>query len=187
MKLSTGFFCACILFCIALSACNTTAPTLQAPTLAPIATQTRTLAPTQTPLPKPSPALTQDLPKGASDALDDDVLVIYRKHGGIAGIDETLVVHQGGLLELTQRGGAKKSAHVDEPQIQIVRRMLEQKDFSELDELYQAAGADLFVYVITARDSSGKPKTVTTMDAANTPPYLGQLIAMLNQLRAQVK
>ena len=115
------------------------------------------------------------------------MLVIYRKHGGIAGIDETLVVHQGGLLELTQRGGAKKSAHVDEPQIQIVRRMLEQNGFSELDELYQAAGADLFVYVITARDSSGKPKTVTTMDAANTPPYLGQLIAMLNQLRAQVK
>jgi hypothetical protein len=71
--------------------------------------------------------------------------------------------------------------------IQPVRRMLEQKEFSELAPSYQAAGADLITYSITARDSTGNMKTVTTMDGAQTPPYLGQLIVLLDQLRAQVK
>ncbi|RIK29469.1 MAG: hypothetical protein DCC52_07245 [Chloroflexi bacterium] len=61
--------------------------------------------------------------------------------------------------------------------------MLEQKDFDALDNLYQALGADLFTYTITARTSNGSVKTVTTMDGAKTPAYLGQLIAMLEQLR----
>lgn len=135
-----------------------------------------TLAPTNAPLAK-----TREV------GMPDDVLVIYRKHGGIAGIDETLVVHQGGLLELTTRGGATKSVQADPAMIQPVRRMLEQEDFGELQPLYRAVGADLFTYTITARDSNGNVKTVTTMDTAPAPPYLGQLIAMLDQLRAQVK
>ena len=107
--------------------------------------------------------------------------------GGIAGIDETLTVHQGGGLELVQRGGNAKSVTLDEPMIQPVRRMLEQREFGELAPTYQAVGADLIAYTITARDANGNAKTVTTMDGANPPPYLGQLVAMFEQLRAAVK
>ncbi len=131
----------------------------------------------------PTPNATAPAPtRAVQTPVADEVLVTYHKSGGIAGIDETLVVHQGGLLELTTRG-AQKIAQADEPMIQPLRRMLEQKDFSELAPRYQAAGADLFTYTITARDANGNAKTVTTMDAAKHPAYLGQLIAMLEQLR----
>lgn len=128
------------------------------------------------------PALT----RAPQPFLANDVLAIYQKSGGIAGINETLIIHQGGLLELTMRSGTK-SILVNEPQIQPLRRMLEQKEFGELAPMYQALGADLFTYRITARDANGSAKTVTTMDAAKQPDYLGLLIAMLEQLRAQVK
>src|SRR3990167_10210277 len=105
-----------------------------------------------TPIPTPT---TAPLVKTPAVSLPDDVLGIYHKSGGIAGIDETLVAHHGGLLELTMRGGATKSVQADEAMIQPLRRMLEQKDFGELAPLYRAAGADLFTYVITARDASG--------------------------------
>lgn len=157
-------------FALALAACSAAA----------------TLPATPAPTSAARPTLASSLPTRANPVADD-VLVIYRKSGGIAGIDETLVVHQGGLLELTMRGGATKSVQADHAMIQPVRRMLEQPEFSALQPLYQAAGADLFTYTVTARDANGNLKTVTTMDAAPTPPYLGQLIAMLEQLRAQVK
>ncbi len=135
--------------------------------------------PTSTPMPAPTLAL-------PTPALANDVLVMYFKSGGIAGVSDVLVVHQGGLLELTTRSG-QKSVQADEPMIQPLRRMLEQKDFSQLAPRYQAMGADLFSYTITARDANGNVKTVTTMDTATHPAYLGQLIAMLEQLRAQVR
>lgn len=177
-----GFTLTTIALTLLLAACANTAP---APTrsVSNAATSTADTLPTQ----RPPASSTSELDAQATPVtLADDVLVVYRKHGGIAGIDETLVVHHGGLLELTSRGG-KKSVQADGPMIQPLRRMFEQKDFGELEPLYQAAGADLFVYTVTARDTNGKIKTVTTMDAAKTPSYLGVILSMLNQLRAQVK
>lgn len=137
------------------------------------------------PTPTVVPATPNLLP--TAPPLADDVLAIYHKSGGIAGIDETLIVYQGGVLELTTRGGAPKSLKMDGPMLQPLRRILEQKDFGELAPLYQAAGADLFSYTITARDANGNVKTVTTMDGAKPPAYLGQLIVMFEQLRAIVE
>lgn len=117
--------------------------------------------------------------------LPDDVLAIYHKTGGIAGVDETLIVHHGGLLEWRSRS-ANKSLKVDEPTVQQLRTMLEDKNFSQLESRYQAAGADLFTYTITARDGNGNVKTVTAMDTAKYPDYLGVLIGMLDNLRAIV-
>ncbi len=130
-----------------------------------------------------SPAPTRALPTATAVSLGDDVLALYRKTGGIMGISETLVVHQGGLLEWTARGGATKTLQMDSAAIQPLRRMLEQNDFGALDPLYQALGADLFTYTISARDANGKVKTVTTMDNAQAPAYLGLLLATLEQLR----
>jgi hypothetical protein len=64
--------------------------------------------------------------------------------------------------------------------------MLEQEDFGRLEPLYQATGADLFTYTITARDADGRIRTVTSMDGAKQPEYLGLLIGQLEQLRAIV-
>lgn len=127
-----------------------------------------------------SPAVTTPAPS------DDDMLVVYHKTGGIAGVNETLTVSQGGMLELVDSKGEHKIMQVDEPVIQPIRRMLEQEDFAKLEPQYQAGGADLFVYTVTANTPSGK-KSVTTMDGAKAPAYLEQLIALLDQLRQQVR
>ncbi|HZQ09574.1 MAG TPA: hypothetical protein VFD70_23555 [Anaerolineae bacterium] len=143
--------------------------------------------PTTAPAPTPMPIQTSSVAQTPPPTLPDDVLVIYHKTGGIAGVNDTLTVHQGGLLELVNRQGEKKTANADEAMIQPVRRMLEQKDFGELQPTYSASGADLITYTITARDSTGAPKTVVTMDSAPHPPFLGQLIVMLDQLQAAVR
>lgn len=129
------------------------------------------LAPT---LPFPTPALA------------DDILAIYHKSGGIAGMDETLTVYHGGVLELKTRGGNPKSLKVNEEMVQPLRRLFEQKEFGALAPQYRAVGADLFTYTITARDANGNVKTVTTMDTAKHPEYLGLLLVMLEQLRGIV-
>jgi hypothetical protein len=120
--------------------------------------------------------------------LEADVLAIYHKTGGFAGIDETLTVYQGGLIELTGRtSGDGKSLKLDEPMIQPLRRMLESQEFAELAPAYRASGADQFTYTISARDRSGNMKTVVAVDGAEYPDFLGQLIAMFNQMRQLIK
>lgn len=132
----------------------------------------------------PPTATPQTLP--TAPALDDDILVIYHKSGGIAGIDETLTIHQGGVAEWSARGANPKSLLLSEPTLLPIRRMLEQKEFSGLQPLYSAEGADLFTYTITARDANGKTRVVTTVDGAEKPDYLGLLLVTLENMRAIV-
>lgn len=158
------------------------------PTIVPVEQATR--APQQrptageTPLSKPTAVETttgRDLP------LAPDVLAIYRKSGGFAGLDETLTVYQGGLIELSSRTTTEnKSIKLDEPMLQPLRRMLESQEFADLEPLYRAVGADLITYSISSRDRNGNMKTVVTMDGATYPDFLGQLIQMFEQLRELV-
>src|SRR5262245_30424552 len=72
------------------------------PTEAPVerATEAPQQRPTGVSQERPTAAETS---AGREETLDADVLTIYRKSGGFAGIEETLTVHQGGLVELTSR------------------------------------------------------------------------------------
>lgn len=138
-------------------------------------------ATTEPPLQRPTAAETST---GRELPLAPDVLAIYHKSGGFAGIDETLTVYQGGLVELTGRRLEKpKSVKLDEPMLQPVRRMLESQEFADLEPLYRAEGADQFTYSISARDRNGNMKTVAAIDGAPYPDFLGQLIVMFDQMR----
>lgn len=161
--------------------------TAMPPSSTPLHTQ-----PAATPVPpSTTPLPTQPVATPAPDEipvdLPDDVLAIYVKSGGFIGMNTKLTIYQGGKLEVTDRDGNTQTAQVDHAQLTPLRNMLAQPEFTQLEPLYQASGADLFVYTLTARDQNGHPRTVTTMDAAKTPPFLGQLIAILEQLRTQVK
>lgn len=119
--------------------------------------------------------------------LAPDVLAIYHKSGGVAGIDQVLTVYQGGLLELGTRGVNPRALKVNQELLLPLRSTLEQQGFGDLEPEYTAAGADLITYTITARDSGGNFKTVITTDAADHPAYLGLLIGMFEQLRSIVE
>lgn len=157
------------------------------PSNTPLPTQpaATSVQPSSTPL--PTQPVATPVPVETPVDLPDDALAIYVKSGGIAGMYEKLTVYQSGNLEVTERNGNTRSAQVDHAQLTPLRNMLAQPDFAQLEPLYQASGADLFVYTLTARDQNGQTRTVTTMDAAKTPPFLGQLITILEQLRMQVK
>lgn len=177
------------LVCLMLAACaapGTPAPP-GTPTAPPPGTSPTTFVPTGPPGATATVLLPTSPPAATPATLPDEVLAVYLKTGGFAGIYEKLTVYQGGKLELADRQGNLRTAQVDHAQLTPLRNMLSAQEFSQLEDRYQAGGADQFVYQVTAHDSSGKLRTVTTMDGAPTPPLLGQLIAILDQLRGQVR
>lgn len=147
-----------------------------------------TAAPIEQPTDASAQRPTAEATRTERDPLPPDVLAVYHKSGGFAGLDETTTIYQGGLVEVTGRrlpNGA--SVKLDEPMLQPVRRMFESQEFADLETSYRALGADLFTYTITARDRNGNMKTVTAMDGSGYPDFLGQLIVMLEQLRDLAK
>jgi glucose/arabinose dehydrogenase len=136
--------------------------------------------PTQEPVIKVTPGTTPD-----SNAQLGDVLVIFQRSGGIAGIDETLTVYTDGRIELSDRKG-KMTAKVTTDELAALQKLLAGPEFAALDPKYQAAGADLFTYKVTVPGGK-KPRTVVTMDGAPTPEVLNQVLVELGKLRMQVK
>lgn len=176
----------CIGFLISCTASPTPIPT-EIPTIAPVERATAAVQERATAAVQERPTAVETS-TGRDAPLDPDVLTIYHKSGGFAGIDETLTIHQGGLVELTSRDSPDvKSVQLDEPMLQPLRRMFESQEFANLEPIYRASGADLFTYTITARDINGNMKTVIAMDGASYPDVLGLIISMLNQIRGQIK
>lgn len=144
------------------------------PTAAPLATNTA------------QPPTVAPLPTSTGEPLPADVLAIYHKSGCFDGIDDTLTVYSDGTLELVDRQGTTQRAQADAAQLAALQNLLTQPEFKSLRPLYQAMGADLCVYTITVR-LDGQTFSVTTMDAAETPDFLQQVIAAADRLRNEIK
>lgn len=111
-------------------------------------------------------------------------LVVYHKSGGIVALDETLTVEIDGTLTLRTLNGEQQTARVERAELKPLLTLLLHPEFARLAPRYQAAGADMFNYSITL---AGQPEPfVTTMDGAEHPEVLGQMIAELDRLRARV-
>jgi hypothetical protein len=156
----------------------TTAHTQPAvPTQAPEATLApKSAAPTQ-----PPTATTAPKAGGAND-----VVVIFHRSGGIAGVDDSLTVYADGKLQLSGRGSAAKQAEAAPAQIAELQKLLASPEFTALQSRYQAVGADQFVYELTI-PSGGKQRMITTIDGAKNPPVLDEVLRELKKLWAQVK
>jgi hypothetical protein len=139
-------------------------------------------APLPTPAPTPLPAGT-----AAPVKIEEGVLVVYQKSGCFASINDMLTIYADGRLELVERTGNRRAARVAPDMLDNVRKLLAKPEYAALQARYSVAGADLCIYSITARDSAGKARTVTTMDAAKHPDILTQMIGELSALRAQIK
>jgi hypothetical protein len=114
------------------------------------------------------------------------IIVIFKRSGGIAGIDETLTIYEDGRLTLVGRD-RKSTTQVAPDMLSELRRLLATPEFAALSARYSALGADLFTYSITT-SIGGKSQTIVTMDGAENPPILDQvLIEMGKLLKAQTK
>jgi hypothetical protein len=158
-----------------------------APTQAPEPTQASepTQAPTEAPEPTQAPTQASKPPAGTTPQLNSAVLLVFQQSGGIAGIDETLTVYTDGRLEFSDRKGAK-TAQVAPEDLAALQQLLASPEFAALDTRYQAAVADAFLYNITL-PGNPRPFSVQTMDGAQHPPVLDQVLVELNKLREQVK
>lgn len=111
-------------------------------------------------------------------------LLVYHKSGGIMGLDDTLTVRLDGALTLQTRQPQARSAQIDPAELQPLLALLARPELAALQPSYQAMGADLFTYEIRLGDQA--QPLVVTMDGAEAPEILGQLIELLEQLRSKV-
>jgi hypothetical protein len=113
-----------------------------------------------------------------------EVLVTYHKTGGIMGMDELLTVGGDGSLTLQARKEARKTGQADAAQIAELTRLLDGPEFAALAPRYEILGADMFVYEISV---PGRAQPVVTMDGAENPTVLTEVLGLLEQLRKSVR
>ena len=105
------------------------------------------------------------------------VLVEYRRTGGLIGADDQLVVHVSGEAFVVSRAQARQLV-VDEPTLWKLEAALVQANFSELEADYQPrpGGVDLFEYAVSYAGT-----TVRARDGA-VPDALRPVLQLLNQI-----
>ena len=169
-----------IMFSMLMTACGQAAP---AATIVPTAQPTTIPAATATAIPV---ATATSVPRPAATPLatisSPDVLLVYHKSGCFTGIKDVLTVKNDGTLELVNRSGQQRKSSVSADRLTPVKQLIAQPEFAQLNTLYQAVGADLCVYSITTRQADGSARSITTMDAAPTPPFLMQVIKEVETL-----
>ena len=127
-----------------------------------------------------SPLATQ-----SQGAAAGDVLVEYRRTGGIAGFDDHLIVRATGEATLEKKSGVREVFAVDESMVARLQQAVEDAGFFDLNSEYRPAQIipDALTYRITAQ-AGGRRHTVETTDGA-IPDTLAPVIDELNQIIAK--
>jgi hypothetical protein len=106
-------------------------------------------------------------------------LVKLHQTGGIAGVDERLVVKRGGAARLTERSHTRRF-QVPDKRMQRLRRAL--GGFANLETSYRSSRpiADGFQYAVTHAGH-----TVHTEDGADRPKKLDRILAILQRIKSR--
>lgn len=109
-----------------------------------------------------------------------DIVVDYKRTGGIAGFQDRMVVFEDGTVSYARKDNAG-TFKIPAGTLQGIRDLLENADFPALAPQYpaQSPGADYFFYSITY-----KGKTVTT-ETGGVPPQLEPVIRRLDALLSE--
>jgi hypothetical protein len=168
-----------------LAACGSAGTVAAPPTLGPIALDTPVARPTQPAHPTSAAAApTNSIPPTAtSQAGAANLLISYHKSGGFAGVDETLTVYDDGRIELRDKRGST-SSQAAPSDIQALQKLLTSPEFTALQLPVWPPGADQFVYELTV---PGRAQPIVTVDGADNPPVLREVIGALEQLKTQAK
>ncbi len=109
------------------------------------------------------------------------VLVDYYRAGGIAGLQDRLVIFDNGVAIVSSRT-ANEEIELNQTEITGIIQLFEQGHFSELEGSYSGrhGSADLIKYTITYNN-----KTVSAEDTA-IPPSIQPVIDELNRIISTV-
>jgi len=107
----------------------------------------------------------------------EDVMLEYQRTGGIAGLDDRLVVQADGKATLTRKD-EHSEIKLTSRQISTLKQQLEEAEFRSLKGIYEpeTEGYDLFEYELTYRGH-----TVRAFDGA-IPEALRPLLDSLNAI-----
>jgi hypothetical protein len=168
-----------------LAACGSAGTVATPPTLGPIARDTPVARPTQPAHPTSAAATPTNSfpPTATSQAGAANLLISYHKSGGFIGVDETLTVYDDGRIELRDKRGST-SSQAAPSDIQALQKLLTSPEFAALQLPVWLVGADQFVYELTV---PGRAQPIVTVDGADNPPVLREVIGALEQLKTQAK
>lgn len=112
-----------------------------------------------------------------SRATPPAILVDYLRTGGVAGLDERLVVFDNGVAAFSGKD-VNKEIPINRTELETLSSLFDQAQFSMLENNYTSHrhGADFIHYTISYHG-----KTVNTEDSA-VPPALQPLIDELNRI-----
>jgi len=117
-------------------------------------------------------------------------LVTYQVTGGIAGVDEKMVIAQNGDITVTERGATIGSGHLTANQIQALQQQFDNANFFSLkDEYNQGAVADDRFMTVTYTQGE-RTKSVKVAEVGGqriTPAELSNLLAVLRQMELQAQ
>ena len=134
---------------------------------------------TSTPLPEAVPELLAEQPeKGKGLEATDGRVLVYKRTGGIAGVDEEWIIYADGSV-LDPDGGQQQ---VDPQQVQAIVDMAGNMDskgsYTPINNC-----CDLFTYTITVYTAEAT-KSVTTTDGAKQPVEVTAVFDKIGQLLA---
>jgi hypothetical protein len=126
------------------------------------------------------PATTTSPPEttGApATARGDEVVAVWTRSGGFAGITDKMTVYGDGRLVLEPDNGATRTVQGDAAAVQALHELVVASDWQSLDKSYGTQFPDAFAYTIVAGG-----KTVETFDGTDMPAVLSKVMEQLNQL-----
>jgi len=106
--------------------------------------------------------------------------------GGIAGISDTLKISPDLKVVYSSRGFPDKKTLISGDQYNKLLAQIDKADFFNLNDTYQGAVPDAFVYTITVADQN-RNKTVTTSETSEMPRDLKDLISQLEDVQNTVQ
>lgn len=112
-------------------------------------------------------------------------LITLNRSGGIAGINQTVVVQNDGTVQLIDgesAGSVTKEGRATPEQLQKLEAALQSEGWQQLDATYGGGQqiADGFTYTVVANG-----KTVKSYDGTQNPPALENVLSLLNELEQQ--
>ena len=110
----------------------------------------------------------------------DEVLVVWTRSGGFAGLNEVLTVFADGRLSLEQKG-TTESGQAAPTDFERLQQTLEDPGWQQLEKRYGIQHPDAFQYTIQA-----KGKTIETFDGSDNPQVLTDLLQQFQALYQMV-